>query len=191
MDIKKDSYYIERVLEGKSSEFTVLINKYKDMVFTIILRVTGNREDAEEAAQDVFLKAFNGLAGYRGTSKFSTWLYRIAYNQAISKVRRKQPDIRSYDSLEFDITGIEGESDAALEQIDSIPVDYLKAAFNKLDETDKTVLTLYYQEECNLKEIALITGLSNANAKVKLFRARKKLMALLEKIFKNELIDHI
>lgn len=191
MVIKKDSYYIGRIIEGYTAEYAVLINKYKDMVFTIVFRITGNREDAEEVSQDVFLKAYNGIADFRGTSKFSTWLYRIAYNQAISKVRRKRPDIQLYDSMNINITEMQGEDDTGLEHFDTIPAEYLKLAFNKLDDTDRVVLTLYYQDDCSIKDIAEITGLSHPNVKIRLFRGRKKLIGLLEKILKKELIDFI
>jgi RNA polymerase sigma factor (sigma-70 family) len=191
MYLKKDNYYIARVLEGNTSDYANLINKYKDMIFTLAYRITGNREDAEEVSQDVFLKAFNGLSEFRGTSRFSTWLYKIAYNQSVSRIRKKQPDIQSYDSLEIGIDDWHGETDMNHEQLDNIPVVYVKQAFEKLEEIDRTVLTLYYQDDFNVKEISGITGLSVSNVKVKLFRGRKKLIEILEKTLKTELIDLI
>ena len=191
MAIKKDSYYIDRILEGYTSDYSILIDKYKDMVFTISLRITGNREDSEEVAQDVFLKAYNGLAEFRGTSKFSTWLYKITYNQSISKIRKKQLNVQSYDAMEVNITELHGEPDKEHLQFESIPVEYLKMAFNKLEETDRIILTLFYQDDRNIKDISEITGLSSSNVKIKLFRSRKKLVELLEKLLQTELIDLI
>ncbi len=191
MTFKKDSYYIDRVLEGKTSEYAMLIDKYKDMVFTITYRITGNREDAEEVSQDVFLKAFNGLAEFRGTSKFSTWLYKIAYNQSVSRIRKKKIDVYSYDGMDMNISELHGETDTNLEQLDQIPVEYLKKAFALLEETDRVLLTLYYQDDCSVKEISGITGLSHSNVKIRLFRGRKKLISTLEKILQTELIDLI
>lgn len=191
MHLKKDNYYIARVLEGKNSDYAYLINKYKDMIFTLAFRITGNREDAEEVSQDVFLKAFNGLADFRGISKFSTWLYKIAYNQSVSHIRKKKPEILSYDSMETGINELKGEMDVGHEQLDQIPAGYIKKAFEKLEETDRAVLTLYYQENLNVKEIVNITGLSLSNVKVKLFRSRKKLIDLLKKTLKTELADFI
>lgn len=159
------------------------------MVFTLTFRITGNREDAEEVSQDVFLKAYRGLAAFRGTSKFSTWLYKIAYNESVSRIRKKQPDMRSYDSLEIGIDEWQGEMDANHERLDNIPATYVKQAFEQLEETDRAVLTMFYQDELNVKEIASATGLSISNVKVKLFRGRKKLTGFLEKILKTELID--
>jgi RNA polymerase sigma factor (sigma-70 family) len=189
MTLKKDSYYINQVLNGRTSDFAYLIDKYKDMIFTLTFRITGNREDAEEVSQDVFLKAYRGLAAFRGTSKFSTWLYKIAYNESVSRIRKKQPDIRSYDSMEIRIDEWQGEMDANHERLDNIPATYVKQAFEQLEETDRAILTMFYQDELNVKEIASATGLSISNVKVKLFRGRKKLTGFLEKILKTELID--
>ncbi len=190
MPLKKDNYYINQVLKGRTSDFSYLIDKYKDMVFTLAFRITGNREDAEEVSQDVFLKAYRGLAAFRGTSKFSTWLYRIAYNHSISRIRKKQPDILSYDSLEIRLDEWQGETDVNHERLDDIPATYVKQAFEQLEETDRAVLTMFYQDELSVKEIAGATGLSISNIKVKLFRGRKKLTDVLEKILKTELIDY-
>ncbi len=190
MPLKKDNYYINQVLKGRTSDFSYLIDKYKDMVFTLAFRITGNREDAEEVSQDVFLKAYRGLAAFRGTSKFSTWLYRIAYNHSISRIRKKQPDILSYDSLEIRLDEWQGETDVNHERLDDIPATYVKQAFEQLEETDMAVLTMFYQDELSVKEIANATGLSISNIKVKLFRGRKKLTDVLEKILKTELIDY-
>lgn len=189
MNLKKDSYYIDRILEGKTSEYAILIDKYKEMVFTISYRITGNREDAEEVSQDTFLKAYNGLAEFKGTSKFSTWLYKIAYNQSISKIRRKKINVQSYDAMDLNITELHGETDANLDQLDQIPVEYLKMAFSQLEETDRVLMTLYYQDDCNVKDIAGITGLSQSNVKIRLFRGRKKLVSTLVRILQTELID--
>ena len=191
MYLKKDNYYIARVLEGKTSDYACLIDKYKVMIFTLAFRITGNREDAEEVAQDVFLKAFNGLKEFRGTSRFSTWLYKIAYNQSVSYIRKKRPDIVSYDSLAGGINELQGEMEMNHEQLDNIPVEYIKQAFEKLEETDRAVLTLFYQDDLSVKEISNVTGLSVSNVKIKLFRGRKKLIDILEKTLKTELIDLI
>ncbi|MBN2213072.1 MAG: sigma-70 family RNA polymerase sigma factor [Bacteroidales bacterium] len=191
MHLKKDNYYISRVLEGKTCDFKYLIDKYKDMIFTLAFRITGNKEDAEEVAQDVFLKAYRGLEAFRGTSKFSTWLYKIAYNHSVSRIRKKQPDIQSYDSMEITMDEWKGETDINLERMDNIPVKYIRQAFEKLEETERAVLTMFYQDELSVKEISHATGLSISNVKVKLFRGRKKLTDTLKRILKTELIDLI
>jgi RNA polymerase sigma-70 factor (ECF subfamily) len=184
-----DLYYIERIIDGNAAEYAILIDRYKNMVFNIAKKIAGNREDAEEIAQDVFVKAFQGLAGFRATSKFSTWLYKIAYNHSISFIRKKNIDTQSIDETGSFIYETLGENDPLLGQLDDIPVEYAQKALEKLDQTDQIILTLYYKEELPVKEIAPIIGLSVANIKVRLFRGRKKLMGELEKTFKTEMVD--
>lgn len=191
MSIFNDTYYINLVLKGNAGAYAILIDKYKDMVFSICVRITGNREDAEEVAQDVFVKAYQGLAGFRATSKFSTWLYKIAYNHSISFIRKKQPDTVSIESFGNVLHETIGDYDFLHSEIDKIPVQYTLKALEILDNTDQIILTLYYREDTQIKEIAKITGLSMSNVKVRLFRGRKKLLAELEKIFKTELVDLI
>ena len=88
--MKQDKDYIERVLGGDVNAFTYLVDEYKGMVYTIALRMLKNSEDAEELAQDIFVKAFNSLKNFKFESKFSTWLYRITYNGAISRLRKNR-----------------------------------------------------------------------------------------------------
>ncbi len=190
MQPDKDFDYIERILAGNTSDFALLIDKYKDMVFTIAYRIIGVREDAEEIAQDVFLKAYNGLSGFRKSSTFSTWLYRIAYNHSISKVRVKRPVTRSIDDPVLVMKEV-AEEDAGIEKVGQIPVEYINNALNRLDETDRIILTLFYQRDIPVKSIAGITGLSVANVKVRMHRSRKKLLGELKQVLHHELMDQL
>jgi RNA polymerase sigma factor (sigma-70 family) len=189
MNLNNDEYYIKEVLKGKSSEFAYLVEKYKDMVFTIASRISGNREDAEEIAQDVFVKAYQGLANFKASSKFSTWLYSIAYNHSISFIRKKHLDTCSIDNLGTSIQDTIGENDSQFIEMETIPTQYAIKALESLDKTDQIILTLFYQNESQVKEISKITGLTITNIKVRLFRGRKKLLGELHKIFKTELVD--
>jgi len=89
MKLHSESYVIDRVKRGESEAFTWLVDTYRDMVYTICLRMLTNKVDAEEASQDVFLKAYRSIQGFQEKSKFSTWLYRIAYNQCINVIQKK------------------------------------------------------------------------------------------------------
>ena len=93
-----DTEIINRVLKGDQSAFALLVETYKNYVFTLVLRFTENREDAEEIAQDVFVKAYRSLADFRGDSKFSTWLFTITRTTCLSFLRKKKLDIRSLDN---------------------------------------------------------------------------------------------
>ncbi len=184
MEQKDDIYYINKVLDGQTQFFSYLVEKYKDIVFSIALKVLRNREDAEEIAQESFIKAYKSLSSFKGKAKFSTWLYRITYNNCISEVRKKKLNYISSDEVqipdepeEMNLDGIPSENRAKV----------IKAALDKLPESEYTLTLLYYFEEKSIEEIAGITKMTESNVKVKLFRARKKLYAILNDMLKEEI----
>jgi len=185
MEASGDLYDIQRVRAGNVEAYSRLVERYRDMVYTICIRMLGNEMDAEEAAQDAFVKAFRALNDFHEKSKFSTWLYRITYNQCISVIRRKVKLIDLVDDVPD--TGAE---DTALNGLDSLSKEerskYLQIAVDSLPETDAVVITLFYYEELSLEEIAGITGLSSNNIRIKLHRSRKKLYQELQKLLKSE-----
>ena len=184
MEQRDDTWYIERVLKGDTQYFSYFVDKYKDVVFSIALKVLRNREDAEEMAQESFVKAFKSLHTFKGEAKFSTWLYRITYNNCISEVRKKKLKFVSTDEVQI--------SDEPEEMyLDGIPAEnrakYVKAALEKLPEDEYILILLYYFEDKSVDEISEITGLTASNAKVKLFRARKKLYTILNEMLKEDI----
>jgi RNA polymerase sigma-70 factor (ECF subfamily) len=184
MEQKNDIWYIERVLKGDTQYFSHFVEKYKDIVFSIALKVLRNREDAEEMAQESFVKAFKSLHTFKGDAKFSTWLYRITYNNCISELRKKKLKFVSTDDVQI--------SDEVEEMnFDGIPEEnrakYVKAALEKLPEDEYTLILLYYFEDKSVEEISEITKLTESNAKVKLFRARKKLHTILNEMLKEDI----
>ncbi len=184
MNRKDDSFYIEKVISGESNYFSFIVEKYQDIVFSIALKVLKNREDAEEMAQESFIKAYKSLNTFKGTAKFSTWLFRITYNTCISHVRKKKQHFVSTDDIE-----IGNEADEF--NLDGIPEEnrakYIKIAMGKLPEEEYTLVLLYYFEDQSIEEISKVTNLSTSNAKVKLFRARKKLYTILSDLLKDEI----
>jgi RNA polymerase sigma-70 factor (ECF subfamily) len=184
MEYKNDIYYIEKVLGGETNYFSYIVKKYQDIVFSIALKVLRNREDAEEMAQESFIKAYKSLGSFRGSAKFSTWLYRITYNTCISETRKKKQYFVSTDDVQI-------SEEAEEMNLDGIPEEnrarYIKAALEKLPEDEYTLVILYYFEEQSVDEICKVAGLSASNAKVKLFRARKKLYTILNEMLKDEL----
>jgi RNA polymerase sigma-70 factor (ECF subfamily) len=159
------------------------VERYQDYVFTICHRVLVNKEDAEEVTQDAFLKAFNGLGNFQGQAKFSTWIYRIAMNTAISYRRKKKVPLESLeDYKQFDKGEISGMADyQRIEQ-----KKFLQIALNTLLPDDVSVLTLFYFQELSLEEMSEIIGINVNTLKVKLFRTRKRLSTALNKILKKE-----
>ena len=174
-----DQFYIEKVLAGDSHTFVVLVDRHKNNVFNICVKILQNREEAEEAAQDTFLKAFNKLKTFKQEAKFSTWLFRIAYNISISRKRKykaKHLDIDDYvTSTNFGDGWIDRLDLESKEQRET----KLKTAIFKLKPEQQLLLQLYYDKGMTVMDVAKITDRSESNIKVSLYRARQKLFKLL------------
>jgi len=187
METVSDQIYIDKVLQGDTNAFSYLIDKYKNMAYTIAIKIVKSTEDAEEIAQDSFLKAFQKLDTFKGESKFSTWLYTIVYRNAISMVRKKKITTTEIDSFVLD----NHTTDFDFPQIEAIKngeqKKYVADAIGNLSETDALLITLFYLNENTLEEIKEITNLTKTNIKVKIFRARKKLHKELSLLLKDEL----
>ena len=184
-----DHTCIQKIQKGDNQAFAVLVDRYRDMVYTIIHRIVRNHEEAEEIAQDVFLKAFHSLDSFKGKSKFSTWLYRIAYNAAITRTRKKKIEMGALDEQLME-NYTQDEINEDIYTLDTQEqkkfIDHVLA---KLPEKEYLIITFYYKEECSIGEIAEITGLSESNVKVKLHRIRKKLYEDLDVLMKEKLIN--
>ncbi|TAL68283.1 MAG: sigma-70 family RNA polymerase sigma factor [Bacteroidetes bacterium] len=184
-----DNIYIQKILKGDTNAYVMLVNKYKQMVFSISMRVLRNKEDAEESAQDTFLKAYSYLNEYNGKASFSTWLYRIGYTSAISKLRKRKTSIRTEpiddDYLENEEPAMVNDSLNALETEEQRK--YIDMALNMMDENECLLLTLFYLDGMSVAEISEMTGLSHSNIKIILFRSRKKLFIILKKLLKQEI----
>jgi len=186
MESFSDEYYIERVLQGDHSSFATLVERHKDMIFTIAHRILKNREEAEEIAQDTFLKAYRSLRKFRKESKFSTWLYRIVYNLCVSHLRKNKMQTDSLDdeNKHMDVE----DTHSKMEKLeDQDRKHYINQAIEHLNCDEKTILTFYYQDDLSVNEISDITRLTSSNVKVKLHRARIKLYNQLNDILKHEL----
>ncbi len=183
-----DNIIIARVLNGETAAFEVLVNRYKDMAFSIALRVCKNTEDAEEVAQDAFLKAYQSLSKFKQESKFSTWLYRIVTNTAISSTRKRKIAMVSLDEPIIENYS-ENEIQNNMNQFDFEEQSrMIKKTMQLLHPQDCLLLNMFYTDNLSIEEIEEITGLSQANIKVKLHRIRKKLYSLInEQMIKNSI----
>lgn len=178
-----DEELISLVVKNHSRAMTTLVDRYKGMVFTLSYRILKNQLDAEEAAQDTFVKAFNAIGSFRFDCKFSTWLYRICYNYAISKARVYKPVQVEVESRH----DIPSETTSAIERLSAEDRSrYLGKAMEKLEPDESAILTLFYVDGNSINEITAITDLSESNIKIKLFRGRKKLYSHLEVLLKEE-----
>ncbi|MDR0750815.1 MAG: RNA polymerase sigma factor [Tannerellaceae bacterium] len=180
MELYTDTYYIKRIQEGDTTAYTCILDKYSRQIYSLAFKVVRNKEDAEELAQDVFLKVFKHLNGFKGDSSFSTWIYRIAYNTVISYTRKKKQEWLAID--EAMIANVaEEEAANALGQTDSDrQMELLDKALAQLPPGERAMILFFYTEGKSIDEIASITALSVSNVKTKLHRIRKKLFVLMK-----------
>ena len=182
-----DNEIISRVLQGEQNAYAELVNRYQGYVFTLILRMLKSREDAEEVAQDVFVKAYRSLADFRGESKFSTWLYTITNTTCITFLRKKRLDVHSLDNEKVFEAAESKDSGLSANQVEQKSrVNMVNAAISMLNPDDAEVITLFYKAEQNLEEIARILRIEPNTAKVRLHRARARLKEKMEKHFSEE-----
>ncbi|MCF8360430.1 MAG: RNA polymerase sigma factor [Prolixibacteraceae bacterium] len=174
-----DSVYIKNVLNGDKAAFSYLVDKYSDMVYSIAFKLLRSDVDAEDLAQDVFVEVYKSLAKFRGKSKFSTWVYRITYNKAITFLRKNRPEVSSNDEVFIENRGESEEQPGVFSETDSID-SVLQRAIKKLSDDEQMMLALHYFESQSIDEISKIMDMSSSNVKIKLFRSRKKLKAIIE-----------
>ena len=169
-----DQKWVRRAQDGSRKAFDRLVREYVPRIFRLLYDMTGNYEDAQDLTQEAFMKAFTNLKGYRGDAKFSTWLYRIAYNVAIDFLRKdrkmqrtgwdSQEKIASLKTYDPSNSGTyTGESDA------------IAKALQNLTHPQRTAVVLNYYHGFRMKEIAEVLGCAEATARVHLFRALRRL----------------
>jgi len=185
-----DTEVIGRVLKGDTQAYSILVDRYRNYVFTIVLRYLKSREDAEETAQDIFIKAYRHLADFKGQSKFSTWLYTVATTTCISFLRKKRPEVHSLDNEK--IAGLADNMDGGL-RANTIEqksrATMVQKAIALLPPDDAQIITLFYKGEQTLEEIAGIMGKEPNTVKVQLHRARARLKTRMEEHFREEVRD--
>lgn len=181
---------IKLVISGQQQVYAQLVDRYKNFVFTIVLRYVKSREDAEEVAQDVFVKAYRSLGEFKGASKFSTWLYTIATTTSLSFLRKKQVEVQSLENENIfaSADAIDGGMSAnKVEQKSKVLM--VNQAIALLSADDAQVLTLFYKGEQTLDEIAQIMRKQPNAVKVQLHRARTRLKEKMQKHFPAEIKD--
>ena len=185
-----DQLYIEKILKGDVNAFSFLVDNYKNMVFSLAFKMTKSREEAEEVSQDTFIKAYKNLSKFKGDSKFSTWLYRIAYHTSLDTIKKNKNTTNTYDinevtfnqikAVEHILEGIERKERAEL----------MEVCLQKMADEERSIIWMFYYDELSLKEIIEVTGLQEANIKVKLHRARKKLLTIVKENIEPEIIEN-
>lgn len=178
---------IAKVKQGDMVAFNVLIEEHKQMAFTLAFKILKSREDAEEVAQDSFLKAYKNIQKFEAKSKFSTWLYSIVYNTALTRLRKKKLPINNSDYISEDNLISYSEKDNEWRKLQREErTSYIQKALNGMRDDDRVAITLFYMNENSLNEICEITGWEISNVKVRLHRARKRLLIELEGMLNQE-----
>jgi RNA polymerase sigma-70 factor (ECF subfamily) len=185
-----DTEIISKVLNGDRQVFALLVERYQNYVFTIVLRYIKSREDAEEVSQDIFVKAFRSLADFKGTAKFSTWLYTITTTTCITFLRKRKIEIHSLDNEKMFAVAHNIDSGENANTIEKKSKQQMvNQAINLLNGDDAEVISLFYKSEQSLEEIAQIFGIEVNAVKVRLHRARGRLKEKMQKHFSAEVRD--
>jgi RNA polymerase sigma factor (sigma-70 family) len=179
-----DKELVDNILAGNEEAYSFLVNKYKNLVFSICLRIIENKEEAEDLSQEVFVKAYFSLKNHKkNESKFSNWLYRIAYTTSISKRR----EFRFQKQKKVDIKNLKDEVvDVNIALINTEKQErklIIRQAMDKLNHDERFLIHMYYFLDCSIEEISYITSQSKDYIKLRLYRTRIKLKGLLTPVY--------
>ena len=180
MDNQEELKYIQRICNGETYLFSSLLNRYSRSIYSLIARIIPSRENAEELTQDTFMKAFKKLDSFKGDCSFSTWLFRIAYNTAVSATRKTRIVFPVIDEAIINRVTDDAAEAAFEEDANEELLHKLETAIGKLNIEERMLITLYYSENKPIAEVASILEMSTDNVKIKLFRDRKKLYVLMD-----------
>lgn len=191
-DTLTDRQLVEKVLAGDTNAFAAIIKNTEALVAQIVFKMVDNKEDRRDLAQDIYLKAYKNLPGFRFGSKLSTWIAQVSYNTCLDYLRKKKLVLQDtvYDGYdeEEELPGINNKLSLEFTAGDDKSIfrkelsGILKTEIDRLPAVYKTLITLYHNEEMSYEEIAQVTQLPEGTLKNYLFRARKAL--------KNSLLQH-
>lgn len=172
---------IKQVIKGDQEAFGEIVDIYKNSVYQLCYRMLGNRHEAEDAAQEAFIRAYTNIQSFNQELKFSTWLFRIATNLSIDRMRKKKPN----QYLDAEVAGKEGltlysqiPSDTPLPEIELESLELQETVHKeilKLPEKYRSAIILKYIDELSLNEISEILGLPIGTVKTRIHRGREAL----------------
>ncbi len=178
---------LDKIREGDTSAFREIVEKYKDVSFSLACSILKNEHEAEDALQDSFIKVYRNIKNFRQESSFSTWLYRIVVNTCLTMARKsKKMDYHNdndYPEHDFSFDHNTGFDNLVVSERKRI----VNLAFERMKPDEALLLRLYYLAELDIKEIKEISGFSESNIKVILHRGRKNLLKDLQKIIGKDL----
>jgi RNA polymerase sigma-70 factor (ECF subfamily) len=177
MESSPEEALVSRSARGDEQAFAVLVNRYKGMLYTMSYKLLRDPGRAEDAAQDTFIKAYAALPGFKGQSKFSSWLYRICYNTCISMIRKRKPEV---DIEQAEHIGVEGPAEEFRTRELAATI---RDEVNRLPDAYRSALMLYHFNGMSYDEIAQLTRKPMGTVKAHIHRGRSVLKArLLERV---------
>lgn len=182
-----DQEIIDSVRKGNDSDYSIIVNRYKNKAFSMLKRMLKNEFDAEEVLQDCFLKAYNSLNSFKGEAKFSTWFYRIVYNTALTRLssqkRKTEAEMTSVED-HFDLESKYNADDIEKKDIQ----EFVRDIITKLPERYSAIITMFYLNEMSVEEISEVMQITVTNVKVMLHRSRNSLRDL---VLKSKLAEEL
>ena len=184
----EDKDLISRILSGEKNAFSELIEQYKKLIFHIAYRIVRDTEEREDICQDIFIKVYQGLRGFKGDCKLSSWIGKIAYNTSLNHIGKRHDDLwEDMDSQESYLESVNGNGHqpdhlAAINNYSEI----LRTEIGRLPAQQKLLISLYHFDDLSYKEISDITGLPDGTVKSYIFRARQSLKERLERKYQSE-----
>jgi len=182
-----DKEIIDSVKLGNQSDYSIIVDRYKDKAFSLLKKMLKNEQDAEETLQDCFIKAYNSLSGFKGEAKFSTWFYRIVYNTALTKLSSKKRKTENEMSSVDEHFNLKSDYDYNVSERKDMS-EFINELVKKLPEKHSAILSLFYLNEMTCEEISKVMDISLSNVKVMLHRSRN---ALKDIIIKNDLVEEL
>jgi RNA polymerase sigma-70 factor (ECF subfamily) len=187
---------LEKLRSGDVDEITKMVNMHTDQVYRVASRMLNNEAEAEDVLQETFIKALNSLVNFEGRSNLSTWLYRIAVNEALMHIRKRKPDIAVIHDDEDDSDGISVSQIVdwcclpESEFMSSETREIIDEAIHQLPENLRSVFILRDIEGLSIAETAQALDLTETNVKTRLLRARMKLREELSVYFSERLLEN-
>lgn len=173
-----DQEIIDSVKKGNDSDYSIIVNRYKNKAFSMLKRMLKNEFDAEEVLQDCFLKAYKSLSAFKGDAKFSTWFYRIVYNTVLTKLSSQKRKVESEMTSVEDHFNLESAYNSnEIEKTDMN--EFIQELIDKLPERYSAIITMFYLNEMTIDEISEVMGITISNVKVMLYRSRNALRDLI------------
>jgi RNA polymerase sigma-70 factor (ECF subfamily) len=182
-----DQEIIDSVKLGNQSDYSIIVDRYKDKAFSLLKKMLKNEQEAEETLQDCFIKAYNSLSGFKGEAKFSTWFYRIVYNTALTKLSSQKRKTENEMSSVHEHFDLKSDYDYNVSERKNMS-EFINELVNKLPEKHSAIINLFYIDEMSCEEISKVLDISLSNVKVMLHRSRN---ALKDIIIKNDLVEEL